>query len=54
MFKKVMKGMFMATCALIGAIGGAATATDIIDNIAELSRLCKKDEEEVDSTAEES
>lgn len=52
MFKKVMKGIFMATCAVIGAIGGAATANDIIDNIAELRQLCKNDEDTVESAEE--
>lgn len=54
MFKKVMKGIFMATCAVIGAIGGAATANDIIDNIAELRQLCKNDNEDTVESAEES
>lgn len=57
MFKKVMKGMFITTCAVIGAIGGAATGNDILESIATLRQMCNKDNDDetpVESAEEES
>ena len=56
MFKKVMKGMLITTCVVIGAIGGAATGNGILENIATLRQMCSKDNDEkpVESAEEES
>lgn len=57
MFKKVMKGMFITTCVVIGAIGGAATGNDILESIATLRQMCNKDNDDetpVESAEEES
>lgn len=57
MFKELMKGMFIATCAAIGAIGGAATGNDILESIATLRQMFTKDNDDetpVESAEEES